>query len=129
MLRHEHFLLSEADSRRVIGEVDAWCRRTGTNYNKLVTAARVAVSTRSAVRQRQRRLTIETASRLRTTMAAHPQGIGKAEHKARLSQARQAFRPVEMPQRVDRSPCPNCGTRRDVGCVHWARFERGALVG
>lgn len=128
-------LLTEADSRKVIDEINAWCRRTGSNYNRLVTAARVAPSTRSAVRSRQRRLTIETATRLRTAMKANPHGIGKGEHKARVrSQARDALdrqrakRQADFPAvriAVDRSPCERCGARRDLGCSHYPRFERG----
>lgn len=128
-MRHEHLLLSEGESLAVIEEVNAWCRRTGTNYNKLVTAARVAVSTRSAVRKRRRRLMRETAARLVATMSANPQGISKREHKGRLSAARAAFVPPAPLVRVDRSPCPKCGARRDIGCEHWERFERLGVGG
>jgi len=127
-MRHEHLLLSESESRAVIAEVDSWCRRTGSNYNRLVTAARVAVSTRSAVKHRNRRLTLETASRLRSTMSGNPHGIGKHEHKARLLRVREAFVPPPPLIRVDRSPCPKCGARRDFGCEHWARFERQTSI-
>jgi|GEM_PF-6336457 len=128
-MRHEHLLMSETESAKVIDKVDAWCRRTGTNYNKLVIAARVAVSTRSAVRRRRRRLTLETANRLLRTMQGYPQGITKGEHKLRLSTARLVVHVAELPPRVDRTPCGYCGARRDIGCVHWDRFERGSVAG
>lgn len=133
-MRHEQHLLSEAESRKVIDEVNAWCRRTGTNYNKLVTAARVHVSTRHAVRFRSRRLTIATAQKLRETMSSRPHGIDKDDHKARVQLiARQVVETqraevAAVPLHVDRSPCPSCGSRRDLGCVHWERFERGAYA-
>jgi hypothetical protein len=126
-------LLTEDESRMVIDEVNSWCRRTGTNYNKLVTAARVNETTRYAVRIRGRRLTIQTADRLRNAMRVHPHGISKDDHKVRVrvssaeklerqrSKRRRDF-PAEA-VRVDRSPCPKCGARRDLGCEHWARFE------
>jgi len=118
-MRHEQHLLSEAESARVIDEVNAWCRRTGTNYLKLVTAARVAPSTRSAVRHRRRKLTIYTAAKLRGAMAANPNGISKGEHKARLSRARaEAVRTIVLPPRVDSRTCDLCGARRAVGCRH-----------
>lgn len=124
-------LLSEDESRRVIEEVNAWCRRTGTNYNKLVTAARVNESTRYYVRTRRRRLTNDTAAKLRTAMRANPQGISKGEHKARVRAAsaekleRQRtirLRDFPAPTVPDRTPCPRCGVRRDVGCTHWPKF-------
>jgi transposase len=39
-------------------------------------------------------------------------------------EARQRVSPVEpkvILSRVDRDPCPRCGTRRDIGCVHVKR--------
>ena len=126
-------LLTEDESRMVIDEVNSWCRRTGTNYNKLVTAARVNETTRYAVRIRRRRLTSDTATRLRTAMRANPQGITKGDHKVRVRAAtaeklerQRSKRRRDFPAeavRVDRSPCPKCGARRDLGCEHWARFE------
>lgn len=117
--RFRDALLSEQESRTVIDDVTAWCRRTGTNYNKLVTAARVAPSTRSLVRRQKRRLTLETANRLRSTMLRYPQGISKAEHKSRLEQRRTAVTVERIPPRiVDRTPCPRCGVRADIGCRH-----------
>ncbi|ALJ15347.1 hypothetical protein ATM17_21510 [Sphingopyxis macrogoltabida] len=131
-MRHEQHLLSEAESRQVIDDVDAWLRRTGTNYNRLITAARVNASTRHCVRIKHRRLTIDTAHRLRDAMQAHPRGIGKGEHKARVRAAaaeqlerQRAKRRRDFPAlpiTVDRSPCPRCGVRRDLGCDHYPRF-------
>lgn len=130
-MRHEQHLLSQADSIGVIDEINLWIRRTGTNYNRLITAAGVAPSTRSAVRIRQRRLTIDTADKLRAAMSAHPQGIARGEHKVRVRLAAQQTldrqrakhcRDYPAAATVDRTPCPRCGIRRDVGCVHIGRF-------
>lgn len=131
-MRHEQHLLTQAESIGVIDEVNSWIRRTGTNYLRLTTAAGVAPSTRSAVRMRQRRLTIDTADKLRAAMHAHPHGIARGEHKARvrlsaqqtLERQRDRHRrdfPADVPT-IDRTPCPRCGIRRDVGCVHTGRF-------
>lgn len=137
-MRHEAFLLTRDQSLALIAEVDSWCRRTGSNYNKLVTAARVNASIRSYVRHHGGRLTFETASRLRNAIEANPRGIDKAKHKLnvrliatqRLTVQRARFQrnfPAAVtPQIVDRSPCPKCGTRRDIGCKH---FERQSAWG
>lgn len=137
-MRHDHLLLSEAESRKVIEEVNSWCRRTGTNYNKLVTAARVAPCIRSSVRFHGARMTEATASKLRAAMKAHPRGIGKGEHKARVREvARETVERQRARNRrdypaarsvIDRSPCPVCNARRDYGCEHWARFESRAYA-
>lgn len=131
-MRHEEQLLTDVESQAVIEEINAWCRRTGTNYNKLVTAARVAPSTRSDVRNRGRRLTIQTAMKLRTAMRANRKGIVLGEHKARVRRIAQESLDRQRaklkrdfpatPLKVDRTPCPRCGVRRDVGCVHHAKF-------
>lgn len=114
-MRHDHLLLTDEDSRRVIDEVNAWCRRTGTNYNKLVTAARVNPSTRGWVRNGRSRLTIATAAKLREAMRANPRGIEKGEHKTRLANYRAMFTaPPPPPPPIDRSPCIKCGTRMDL---------------
>lgn len=129
-MRHEAFLMSEAESLAIIEQVNAWCRRTGSSYNKLVTAARVAPCTRSHVRMGKRRLTHQVAARLTATMQANPHGIAKDEHKRRVREvearalARVLYqRRTEPPRVVDRSPCPRCGVRRDIGCQHFPAFE------
>lgn len=125
-MRHEAFLMSEAQSREIIDQVNAWCRRTGTSYNKLITAARVAPCTRSHVRMGKRRLTHQIAARLIATMQSNPYGIAKDDHKRRVREveARALTRVItrrmaEPPRIVDRTPCPRCGTRRDIGCRHF----------
>jgi hypothetical protein len=126
--RYRGVLLTEAESLAIVDEINRWCRKTGTNYNKLVIAAGVNVSTRSSVRHRQRRLTIDVARRLQATMSSYPQGITKAEHKARL---RKMYQPIPREEiesrRVNREPCPKCGTRADIGCKHsiWSANHYG----
>lgn len=137
-MRHEQHLLSEDESRKVIDEVNSWCRRTGTNYNKLVTAARVAPCIRSSVRFHGARMSHATADKIRTAMRANPHGIAKHEHKARVREvahgivARQRMKhsrnfPAARPV-IDRTECPRCGALRNHGCEHWARFESGAYA-
>lgn len=129
-MRHEAFLLTEAESRAIIERVNAWCRRTGSSYNKLITAARVAPCTRSHVRQGKRRLTHTVAARLLSTMEANPHGIAKDDHRRRVREIEAralkrviTIRMAEPPRVVDRSPCPRCGVRRDIGCRHFPVFE------
>ena len=127
-MRHERLLLTIDESRELITEINRWCRKTGTNYNRLVIAAGVRPSLRSSVR-RGTRLTITTAQVIRSTMAQNPLGIDRDDHKRRVKrrardqvlrqqQREQAAFPAE-PIRVDRTPCPRCGVRKDIGCRHW----------
>ena len=132
-MRHERLLLTIDESRALIAEMQRWIRRTGTNYNKLATAAGVNPSIRSDVRFRNIRLTITTAEKVRSAMASNPRGISKAQHKrcvarrarerlARVQQRDRIIHPA-LPVRVDRSPCPRCGTRKDIGCKHWEKVD------
>lgn len=127
-MRHERLLLTIEESRDLITEINRWCRKTGTNYNRLVIAAGVRPSLRSSVR-RGTRLTITTAQVIRTTMNQNPTGIDKDDHKRmivrrtrervnRVKQKTQEGYPAAL-VRVDRTPCPRCGVRKDIGCKHW----------
>ncbi len=129
-MRHERLLLTIEESLQVVSEINRWCRRTGTNYNRFVTAAGVRPSLRSSVR-RGTRLTITTAEIVRSTMAEYPRGIEWQEHKRRvkrraserLNRVQQRER-IEFPAvliRVDRTPCPRCGVRKDIGCKHFPK--------
>jgi hypothetical protein len=118
-MRHEQLLLTEGESRLVIEEVNSWIRRTGTNWNKLVTAARVNPSTRGWVRSGRSRLSITTAAKLKEAMRANPHGIAKGEHKTRLANYRARFVPPPPPPApVDRTPCIRCGANPANGCEH-----------
>lgn len=131
-MRHEKLLLTIEESQAVVTEINRWCRRTGTNYNKFVTAAGVRPSLRSSVR-RGCRLTIDTAQIIRATMKDNPHGISKQDHKRRIvRRTRQRLerikerREAEYPAvRVDRTPCPKCGVRRDAKptCKHWKSID------
>jgi hypothetical protein len=110
-------LLTAEQAKALLAEMDRWCRRTGTNYHRLATAARVAPNTRAMIRQGKRRPTIKVADRIRVAMAKNPRGIDREKHLAnRLSP--QAEPRVMPPRIVDRSPCPRCGVRADIGCAH-----------
>lgn len=117
--------LSPADSRKLIEEINRWCRRTGTSYNKLVTAARVRPSLRSRVLTKGMCVSVRVAEKLRRAMREHRAGISRAEHRER-TRLPPPSPPIELP-RVDREPCPYCGVRADVGCRHvWsAETARG----
>lgn len=121
-MRYEGQLLTEIESRALIAEVDRWCRRTGTNYNKLVTAARVPPSIRSSVKNRHKRVTKDVAGRIRLMMHTYRFGITKDDLKRHIIVASSRARALSEEQieslRVDREPCPRCGARKDVGCAH-----------
>lgn len=130
-MRHEHHLLTLAESQKVIDAVDAWIARTGCNYLKLMTAAGVNPSTRCLVRRGRRRLTTMTAARIRAAIKAHPKGISRADHKLAVAAAMQgrvdrekAKRASEpRPEHVDSNvECPLCGTLRRDGCSHWPKM-------
>ena len=141
-MRFRGLLLSLTESRAVMNEVDAWCRRTGTNYRRLIVAAGLTCSIRSDVRKRQRKLTTMTAKKLRRTMQQYGAGISREQHKAHLDacgdrvtlrrahgalsvQVQRQVREHVEALRVDRTPCPRCGVRADIGCEHSRRdFER-----
>ena len=128
-MRFKGCLLTRAESLELMDKVDTWCRKTATNYNRLVTAAGVNVSIRHHVRKKDRRLTRATATLLRKAMRENPGGIAWQDHKARVAGQRRELRAeisrqvraevIQMNvQRVDRTPCPRCGVRADVGCKH-----------
>lgn len=127
-MRHERFLLSSMESEQLIRAVQSYLHNTGTNYNRLVTAAGVNPSVRTDVKKRGKRLTMKTADKLRAAMRQNPNGIPKDQHKRtvirrtrerinRVKQKTQQAYPAQ-PLRVDRTPCPRCGVRKDIGCKH-----------
>lgn len=108
-------LLTHDEAAILLKEMEQWCRRTGTSYNRLVTAARVPPNTRASIRQRKRRITIKLAAKLRTAMNQNRKGIDKEQH------LRNRLAPSDIPPKpplivVDRSPCHRCGVRKDIGC-------------
>lgn len=125
-MRYEGCLLTEAESQALIDEVDRWCRRTGTNYNKLVVVARVGVTTRHKVRLKGQRLTKEVANRLSQAMAAYRFGISRDEYRQMPKPWRGARivarLPVVEPVRVNSETCGRCGARAGR-CDHTANFE------
>jgi hypothetical protein len=103
-------LVPADQASQIIADLNRWCRRTGTSYSRFVTAAHVAPSVRSKVR-RGLRVTVTVAERIRRTMAENPRGISKAT----------AYTPIKRIAAsivIDRSPCPRCGVRGDIGCKH-----------
>lgn len=127
-MRYEGCLLTVEQSRALIDEMDRWCRRTGTNYNKLVVVARVGVTTRHKVRLKGQRVTFEVADRLRGTMKRYRFGISRDEY-GKLPKpwgvgdttARLKRKVVEMarvePLRVNNATCGRCGAREGM-CEH-----------
>ena len=115
-------VLSYQDSLALLVEVDQWCERTGTNYNRLIVAAEVGVSTRSLVRNQGKCMSLRVAGRLRYAMKKYRRGISREQHRERIAAA-QEVRVEDVggaaePLRVSRDPCPRCGARGDVDCGH-----------
>lgn len=109
-------LLTHDQAKKLLVDMERWCRRTGTNYFRLVTAARVPPNTRAAIRQRKRRITIKLANQIKTAMRKNPNGISKESHlRNRLAPPPP---PPPAPIVIDRTPCPFCGIRADIGCKH-----------
>lgn len=120
-MRYEGCLLTIEDSRRLIDDVDRWCRRTGTNYNKLVVVARVGVTTRHKVRIKGQRVTFAVAARLRNAMLDYPRGISRDEYRKKpkpWSGGRiLPITPKPEPIRVSSATCSRCGAR-EGNCEH-----------
>ena len=129
--------LSLSASVALMNEVDEWCRRTQTNYNKLVTAADVGCTTRHKVRAKGQCISVTVADRLRSAMSQFPSGIPKDRHKRRLASIRKthALPSVKIAavnlesRRVNREPCSRCGIRADIGCRHSVIWSAGAVAG
>jgi hypothetical protein len=107
-------VLTREQSAQLLADLEDWCRKTGTSYTRLVTFARVPPSTRSRIRRGLCGITHDLANRMRTVMRDHPQGILKTE-KPSYCIIQHKPDPTPIP---DRSPCPRCGVRADIGCSH-----------
>lgn len=123
-IRFEGCLLSAEESRALIDEMDRWCRKTGTNYNKLVVVARVAPSIRSMVRFRSARVTFDVAARLQSTMQRYRGGItrdeyGKLPKPWGCTPRVVTIVPKPEPIRVSTETCRRCGAR-EGNCEHTA---------
>lgn len=128
MLNYQNGLLTHAESCALLDVVERWCSQTATNYSKLMLAAGVAPSIRSHVRLKERPITEATAAKLQTAMEANPSGISKSQSKTRRREIEQsAFARVQATvvaiaaathPIVDRTPCPWCNVRGDIGCRH-----------
>lgn len=136
MMRYAGCLLTLPDSLALIDAVDHWCLRTGTNYNKLVTAAGVGCTTRHKVRIKGQRITFTVAARLSAAMKQYPLGIPRDQHKLRIATIRrtrvQSSSVVMIDlesRRVNREPCSRCGIRADIGCKHSVVWSAGAVAG
>ncbi len=108
-------LLTHEQAKALLAEMERWCSRTGTNYFRLSTAARIPPNTRSMMRQGKRRPTLKIAERIRAAMAANPHGIDRHKHLANRLAPLSPPRPCPT-HAPDRSPCIRCGIRRDIGC-------------
>jgi hypothetical protein len=123
-VRYEGCLLTVEESATLIDEVDRWCRRTGTNYNRLVVVAGVGVTTRHKVRLKGQRITLKVANRLRVAMMNNRFGISKEKYRTvpkpwRREPVREMQERVEIEmRRVVRDICPRCGSvRYDYVCA------------
>lgn len=110
-------LLTPDEALSLLADMERWIRRTGTNYFRLTTAARVPPNTRSMIRQGKRRPTVKVADRIRAAMSANPRGIDRDKHLENRLAPSSEPRCIPAPI-ADRSPCPRCGVRGDIGCKH-----------
>jgi hypothetical protein len=113
-MRYDGCLLTEAESRSLIDEVDRWCHRTGTNYNKLVVAAGVGATTRHKVRIKGQRITMAVAAKLRQAMRQNRNGISREDYRAIPKPWRREVPLVIVrpePMRVSHETCRRCGAR------------------
>lgn len=110
----------------ILIEVDRYLRRTGmgpTMLGKLAVNDTTLVDKMRCGRQLQQR----TADRVRAFMERHPDGV-KMPRPIAMRRASSPIRKqlrdrvtpaaVALPPRVERTPCPNCGVRGDIGCEH-----------
>lgn len=101
----------------LLSDIDAYVARTGTPERAV---GWHAIKDASFVK-RLRGGTLprpETVRRVVATMRAHPDGLPfrqRGQHDKRGAEDGGAG---ELPVRVDRDPCPACGVRGDIGCVH-----------
>lgn len=126
-------LLTKEESRALIEEVNRWCQRTGTNYNKLVVVADVRPSVRHMIRMKGKRVTPDTAARLRETMRQHRYGISREEYRAKPkpwgTAVVEALSPL-LPElvRVESTQCGRCGARTGQ-CEHTRQSGRRLAAG
>ncbi|MES2782939.1 MAG: hypothetical protein V4657_09090 [Pseudomonadota bacterium] len=118
--------LSVEDSKALIDEVDRWCRRTGTNYNKLVVTAGVGVTTRHKVRMKGQAVSVVVAARLRHTMHKNRHGITKKKYKI-TSKPWGGPYPEDAPKPTPKKMCKVCGG--DVNdCGSYCQSRRGEIL-
>lgn len=109
-------LLTADEAKALLADMERWIRRTGTNYFRLTTAARVPPNTRSMIRQGKRRPTVKIAMRIRAAMSANPRGIDRDKHLAnRLA-------PSSEPRRV---PARRSATAGNPGNTASPASDRG----
>jgi hypothetical protein len=113
--------ISREESLLLLNEMAKWCRKTGTNYNKLVGEARVAPSFRSYLRSNRREcVSVEVAGRIRDAMKRNPHGLKEPNYHGRSCSAVANSQPAPVVEivRVNRDPCFRCGVPADRGCEH-----------
>jgi hypothetical protein len=127
-MRYDGILLTGAESLALINEVDRWCRRTGTNYNKLVVTAGVAPGIRHMVRIKGKRISAAVAARLRQSMRDHRKGITREDYrqiaKPWRREAEAIIATISQPIRMAQETCRRCGAREGM-CEHTRGFESG----
>lgn len=114
-------LLTEAKSLALVEEIEQWCERTGTNYNKLVVAAGVRPSIRHMIRVKGKRVTPNVAARLRRAMRDYPEGISREEYRGKPKPwggATESAPPPKPEHEIANSAtCARCGAREGQ-CEH-----------
>lgn len=102
----------------LLSEIRAYSDRTGTPVK---TVCRKAVGDHKLWDRLERGWSAQpyTQRRVRLLIAENPEGlsrqVGRPNDRSRVA----APIPIKaLPPVVDRTPCPACGTRGDIGCKH-----------
>lgn len=101
----------------LLSDIRAYADRTGTPVSVI---GRAAVNDNGLFSRLTRGCTPMPATerRVRQLLAQHPQGLVTKPGR-KCGERVEATIPVEArPAAVDRTPCPSCGTRGDLGCKH-----------
>lgn len=137
--------LPRSEVEQLLADIDAWCQGNAIRPNEF---GRMACDFGGFVGLMRRRCSARTrmAALARALMAAYPDGVRAEERELirktafnmlfelRVPDPNRRLRPTNVAARhtsgatasftgrdqprVDRDPCPRCGTRGDVGCQH-----------
>ncbi len=104
----------------LLSDIAAYAERTGTPPALI---GRQALNDTTFVEglRRGRTPRPETEQRVRQFLARHPEGLTARRGRPDAVARGRLEAPIEagvLPPVVDRTPCPSCGVRGDIGCAH-----------